>query len=233
MIASTSSQPARHGIFTGIMRIISILGLLAGLVSVPVYAADTLPAPTITGPTNNSTISSQTPPISGTAEPGSTVTVKEGATVICTATTAANSNWTCTPTAPLRDGLHTISVTATDDVGNTSPAVSSMFTIDTTAPTAPLINTPSNGSKTTNQRPPIAGIAEPETTVQIKRGNTVLCTALVDSAGRWSCTPTTDLSYGQHTITATSIDDAGNRSPAASTTFGVYNSLIYLPITCA
>lgn len=229
MIASTSARP---GAFSRIMRITSVLGLLGGLATVPVHAADNPPPPTITGPANNSTTSSQTPPISGTAEPGNTVTVKEGATVICTATADANGNWTCTPTTPLRDGPHTIIVTAADHAGNTSPAVSSAFTIDTTAPAAPLISGPSNNSKTTNPRPPINGTAEPGTTVRVTKYNITICSAVVDSAGRWSCTPATNLSYGQHTITAAAIDGAGNLSPAATTIFGVYNSLIYLPMTC-
>lgn len=192
----------------------------------------TAPAsPTITGPANGSTTSNPSPPISGTAEPGSTVVVKEGDIVICTATTDANGNWSCTPTTPLSDGQHTITATATDDAGNTSPAASSTFTVDTTAPAVPIINGPSNGSKTANQRPPINGTAEPGTTVTVKEGNTVICTAVVDAAGRWSCTPSSNLSYGQHTITATSVDEAGNTSPAATTTFRVYNSLVYVPMT--
>lgn len=42
---------------------------------------------------------------------------------------------TCKPASALKDGSHTISVTATDNDGNTSAAKTSTFTVDTVPPT--------------------------------------------------------------------------------------------------
>src|SRR5574343_37456 len=58
-------------------------------------------------------------PISGTAEPGATVVLKDkDGNVIGTTTADANGNWSITPKAPLPAG--TITATATDAAGNTA-----------------------------------------------------------------------------------------------------------------
>lgn len=79
------------------------------------------PAPVITSPKNNqsATLDAQ---IIGTAEPGATVTVTEGGSTLCTATASTSGAWSCAPAGGLTAGKQTITATATDPTGLTSPA---------------------------------------------------------------------------------------------------------------
>ncbi|MCY1001153.1 DUF4215 domain-containing protein [Myxococcus sp. MISCRS1] len=188
--------------------------------------------PVITGPANGSTVSTGTPPISGTSAPGTTVTVREGTTVVCTATTDASGNWSCTPTTPLPDGSHTLTATAVTPEGSTSEtSAPTTFIVDTTAPGAPVISGPAGGSTVSTGTPPISGTSEPGATVTVREGGTVVCTATADASGNWSCTPTTPLSEGPHTLTATATDGAGNTSPpSAPVTFTVSTTVPGAPV---
>jgi hypothetical protein len=94
-------------------------------------------APVIT--TASSTSSNTKPTIAGTAEPGSTVKVFDGATLLGTVVADGTGAWSFTQSSSLGDGAHTITATATDAAGNTSTASTSItITVDTTAPTAAI-----------------------------------------------------------------------------------------------
>lgn len=77
------------------------------------------------------TTSDATPTISGSAEPGSTVRLYEGGTLLGTATADENGGYTITLADPLTEGAHEITARATDEAGNTdqSPARRT-FTVD-------------------------------------------------------------------------------------------------------
>ncbi|WP_309235804.1 Ig-like domain-containing protein, partial [Amycolatopsis sp. SID8362] len=187
-------------------------------------------APVITGPVAGSTIGDSTPTISGTGEPGATVTVSEGATVLCTATVDATGNWSC-DSSTLPDGSHTVTATQADAAGNVS-AVSApdTFTVDSAVPAAPVIAGPVDGSMTSDSTPAISGTGEPGATVTVSEGTTVLCTATVAADGTWSCDSST-LSDGSHTITATQADAAGNVSAvSAPDTFTVDSAVPAAPV---
>ena len=78
--------------------------------------------------------SASRPIITGTAEPGSIVTVLDGGTALGTTSPAADGTWRFIPPAPLANGPHTITATTTDDAGNTSAASPALAaTIDTTS----------------------------------------------------------------------------------------------------
>ncbi|MFE6910919.1 Ig-like domain-containing protein [Streptomyces erythrochromogenes] len=87
----------------------------------------------ITDPATGSTLTDNTPTFSGTAAPGSTVTLTDGGTVICTAVADDNGAWECTPVAPLKNGEHVVTPTATDGQGNTTTGDPVTITIDYTA----------------------------------------------------------------------------------------------------
>ncbi|TGN65540.1 Ig-like domain repeat protein [Nocardioides eburneiflavus] len=101
-------------------------------------ADDTDPpaAPVITAPAEGASVQDTTPQISGTGEPGATVTVSEGSTVLCTAVVATDTTWSCSPTVALPLGPHTVTATQEDAAGNPSPADTVSFTI--VAPTPPV-----------------------------------------------------------------------------------------------
>lgn len=77
--------------------------------------------PVITAPANGSVTDDGTPTISGTAEAGVTVNLSIDGAAAVTAV-ASGGVWSYTPSATLSAGGHTLSATATDGVGNVSPA---------------------------------------------------------------------------------------------------------------
>ncbi|MBV5797865.1 BapA prefix-like domain-containing protein, partial [Pseudomonas aeruginosa] len=95
--------------------------------------------------------------LSGTAEPGSSVTLTDGnGNPIGQTTADANGNWSFTPSTPLPDGT-VVNVVARDAAGNSSPPAS--VTVDAVAPATPVVN-PSNGTT-------LSGTAEPGATVTL------------------------------------------------------------------
>jgi hypothetical protein len=168
-----------------------------------------------------------TPTLTFSAEPGGTVQVYDGTTLLGTATESPAGTFTFT-TAALATGTHTLSATATDAAGNVS-AGSSIFTlnVDTSAPNAPLIvavsddqalNTGNlvNGMVTNDSTLTLTFSAEPGSTVQVYDGTTLLGIATESPAGTFSFTATA-LATGAHTLSATATDAAGNVSAASST----------------
>ena len=151
-----------------------------------------------------------TPTLTGTAEPGSTVQIFNGAAVIGSVAADANGNWSFTPPAALADGTYTLTAQATDPVGNTG-AGSAPFTltIDTAPPSAPTV-TQSNAQG-------LAGTAEAGSIVRIDLDGdgTADATVTADGAGNWRYTPSPALPDGT-AVTVTTIDAAGNVSEPAS-----------------
>lgn len=119
-------------------------------------------------------------------------------------------------------------VTATDAAGNIS-APSGNFTlqVDTVAPDAPTIATVAdnagtvqgnltNGQATDDASPKLSGNAAANSTVTIYDNGAAIGIALADNNGGWSFTPGTDLSNGNHVLTVTATDAAGNVSPPST-----------------
>jgi Bacterial Ig-like domain/Bacterial Ig domain len=79
------------------------------------------PAPAITTPKGGQTIKLDGS-ISGTAEPGASVTVNEGSAALCTGTASDSGAWSCAPASGLTSGKQTITATATDPTGYASAA---------------------------------------------------------------------------------------------------------------
>ena len=164
-----------------------------------------------------------TPTLTGVAEAGSTVTVKDGATVLGTTVADASGNYAFTPTSALSDGVHALNVTATDLAGNVSTQASQTVTIDTQIATPSVgLSAPalSVGGVTYDRdnTPTLTGVAEAGSTVTVKDGSTVLGTTVADASGNYSFTPSSNraLSEGNHTLQVTATDAAGNVSSVAT-----------------
>ncbi len=171
------------------------------------------PAPVIVAPAAGAD-AGQSAPISGTAEPGNTVTVKEGATTVCTAIVKADRSWSCTPTVPLTLGAHNITATQTDLPA--SPLVRYPTSTPRSFNAIPVaIYSPTEGALLFDSTPAISGggVTGETITVKDEAGNTV-CTAPV-VAGSWSCTPTVPLSDGPHTLQPVSNGVNGTVTGAA------------------
>ena len=151
--------------------------------------------------------------VSGTAEPGSTVSLFAGATLLGTATTDGSGNWSVPLTLP--EGTYNLTATATDAAGNTSaPSAAAPTIIDLTDPPTSTVTgqTPAIGNTT----PLISGTAEPGSRVAIFDGTTLLGTATTDGTGAWSFQPSTPLGAGTHSITVAATDVAGNTGPLSA-----------------
>jgi hypothetical protein len=112
----------------------------------------------------------------------------------------------------LSAGPHTFQVRARDTAGNTdgSPA-SQSWTIDVTPPSAPLINTPVNGSITNDASITVSGDAEPASTVTVFDNGVSKGTVTANSTSGWTQTLPAE-SDGTHTYVARATDAAGNTS---------------------
>jgi MYXO-CTERM domain-containing protein len=170
-------------------------------------------APVVLTPANGSTTNNNRPTYSGSAEPGSTVTVMVEGTAVGSTTANASGEWTFIQPVALVEGPHTVRATATDAPGNMSPeSNSNMFAVDTTPPAAPVGLTPANDSTTNNNRPTYSGTAEKESTVTVWLDETEAGSTRTNAAGEWSVTPATALSEGLHRAVARATDSAGNAS---------------------
>ncbi|MEU1607994.1 Ig-like domain-containing protein, partial [Micromonospora matsumotoense] len=89
------------------------------------------------------------------------------------------------------------------------------------APGRTVITTPGDGKTLGDSSPAFAGTGEAGSTVRLADAGSTMCTATVDAAGNWTCTPATVLTEGEHTITATATDEAGNTSQGGPITITI------------
>jgi hypothetical protein len=180
------------------------------------------PAPTVDEPADGDVINDATPTFTGTGEPGAVIDlVVDGTTIDDAATVDTNGNWEFTPTTDRADGPHTVSATQTLN-GATSPATAvNAFVIDTDAPDAPVITEPDEGDRTDDPTPTITGTGEPGATATVVVDWDEVGRVTVNAAGNWQLPLTDALADGEHTITATQTDEAGNESAADEVTFVV------------
>jgi uncharacterized protein (TIGR03382 family) len=165
----------------------------------------TLPpaAPVITGPKSGDVLDTATPALSGTAEPGSQVTVREGDQELCTATADDTGKWSCTPAAPLADGPHTVTATASK-AGKTSGASSPVsFSIDTQAPDTTITQGPPSRTGDTGAA---FAYASSEAGVHYE------CS--LDGEAYAPCQDAYDVEPGQHTLRVRAVDAVGHRDPS-------------------
>ena len=199
--------------------------------AVPVLVSVVDDVGTVVSLTSGQLTNDARPTLSGTAEAGSTVNVYDGDLLLGSVVADANSNWSFTPANPLADGLHNLTVTATDAVGNVSlPTAGFTVNVDATAPGAPVITSivddvgtlqgpVINGNPTNDTRPTLNGTAEANSVVRIYDGSTLVGQVTANAQGQWTLPQTTTtLTDGVHNFTATATDAAGNLSAASPVT---------------
>jgi len=164
------------------------------------------------------------PELGGKGKPGSTVTIKDGDDVLGSTVVDPDGNWTFTPEQDLADGDHSLTVVSKDPAGNEVTSPSFDITVDATAPEKPVLGSAtddvgtirgdlSNGSTTDDANPTFNGSAEPGSRVDIYDNGEHIGSTVADDKGAWQFTPTTPLPEGEHHITTTATDEAGNTSP--------------------
>ncbi|MBI5558769.1 MAG: Ig-like domain-containing protein, partial [Deltaproteobacteria bacterium] len=148
----------------------------------------------------------------------SVVAQQEGAGNVSGITVENNDTFILTPAVlPLADGLYTVTLTASDAIGNTAP-YSFSFTIDTQGPRKPVITGGLVASGAIRERPNqniadntailLTGTAENQTTLWINGMQHQTITS-----GSWSSSLT--LANGDNTFEVWVEDGVGNRSPSA------------------
>lgn len=157
----------------------------------------------VTSPTN---VSSQT--ISGDREGNATVTVSANSPVIVGVISYPSpSTWQCS-ISNLAEGPNTLTVTATDALGNTN-SVSATIALDTVSPTVTIapVSSPVNAATQT-----ISGTRSSDALISVNAAGSRIIGFSYPTPTSWSCTLT--LAEGNNLITVTAKDGAGNSSSA-------------------
>jgi hypothetical protein len=159
--------------------------------------------------------------ITGTSQPGTTVSLYDNGVLAGSAGTNAQGQWGYV-VGHLADGAHSFTAKATDTGGHVSGTSTALnFTVDTGAPSAPsalgdsaIVNGYVNAAHDTAAQA-LTGTAEANSKVTIYDGTTLLGMATASGAGAWSYTLGV-LATGPHSLTATATDAAGNTGVASS-----------------
>lgn len=118
-----------------------------------------------------------------------------------------------------QEGAWSTSTTITDAAGNSTTAPTVGFTLDTTASlsltsvvddVAGLTGALSSTNLTNDKRPTLTYAADPGSTVTIYDNGVSIGTAVANGSGVATFIPTSDLTDGSHSFTASSVDPAGN-----------------------
>lgn len=178
------------------------------------------------------TVSADGKTITGNAEAGSTVTIKDAnGNVIGSGTAGSDGSFTIPLNTPQLGG-ETLTATATDPSGNTGPGTTVI------APNIPLPGEPSitgvtndngnttnggtvnNNQATNDNTPTLQGKGRAGTTVHIYDNGVQIGTVVVGSNGTWSFTPGSALPDGSHAFTVIATNERGESatSPAYTVT---------------
>ncbi|EXE90852.1 bacterial Ig-like domain family protein, partial [Acinetobacter sp. 1578804] len=147
-----------------------------------------------------------TDPVSGTAEPGSTVTVTYPDGTTATVVAGTDGSWSVPNPGNLVDG-DTVTATATDPAGNTSLPGTGTVSADITPPVVALDDVLTNDST-----PALTGTVNDPTATVVVNVDGVDYPAVNNGDGTWTLADNTlpALTDGPHTITVTATDAAGN-----------------------
>jgi hypothetical protein len=154
-----------------------------------------------TGVSNTDNITNDTTPtFAGTAPPESTVELSSDGVSLGTNAADATGAWSLT--TALDEGMHTITATATDAIGNVSdPSAPLSVTVDTTAPTITASHTPEPNANGWNNTDVIVSFE---------------CTDALSGLAGTPPAPTTVSTEGAHTVTGSCEDVAGNTAQATT-----------------
>ncbi|MDK4747454.1 Ig-like domain-containing protein [Leclercia adecarboxylata] len=160
--------------------------------------------------TNGGFTDDNQPELGGSGDPGSIIAIYDNGLLVAEVEVAANGAWSYTPPVAMEDGLHSITLTETDEAGNLSPVSAPFeFTIDRTPPPAPT------GLVLNTEGTLLTGTAEANSTVTVSNDlGVTLGTAVADASGAFSVTLNAAQLNGE-TLSAAATDRAGNEGPAA------------------
>ena len=185
----------------------------------PSVVATTSPAPNANGYNRTSPVTLQLSATDSDGVASITYRINGGAPVTVNAAAAS---------IPFSgDGTYTVTYSATDNLGGTSPTGTRIVRIDTVAPAAPSAPTLATASDTgssstdriTNDRTPtFTGTVEPGATVRLYSDGVQVGTGVASGSGVYSVTSGTLLAEGARAITVRVVDLADNVGALSTST---------------
>ncbi len=191
----------------------------------PVASSAPVLAPTSdTGVQGDGITSVALPTLTGTAEPGSTISLYDGDVLIGTGSADPTTGaWAVTASTPLSEGANSLTATSTDAAGNTSAASGPLAVTLGTSGLTLAVATDSGviGDGITNIATPIlVGTAAAGDTVTLTDDTSgtpiTIGTAVADQTGNWSYTPTLPVADGTYELIATETLADGTILPSSS-----------------
>ena len=177
---------------------------------------------------NGGVTNDTTPTFTGNGVAGETIRVIVNGGPPTFFTVPTGGTWTYTPAA-LTDGASTFSFVSIDKAGNRSATTTFTLTVDTVAPSAPVITSVAddvtpvttpipNGGATNDTTPTFTGtVAQGAALVVSINGGAPASIPVTN--GNWVYAPT--LANGTYAFSFVAVDTAGNESPAATFTLTV------------
>jgi hypothetical protein len=214
--------PAADGEYTITVTALDFAAQTASATSTVTLDSTPPAPPTFERPTEGSILADSPVPLAGTAPGAATVEISLNFEVICTETVEGGT-FDC-ETGALEDGNYEVTGVALDGLGNRSnPSAPVSFTVDTSAPEAPVIVSPVDGVTIEDTMPTFQGTGEAGSLVTVAHvDGDEICSATADETGSFSCVGTADFDPGQYTVQATAADNNGRTSdPSESVTFTV------------
>ncbi|MBZ4420071.1 Ig-like domain-containing protein [Myxococcus sp. RHSTA-1-4] len=221
----TPDSPLNQGTRTVTVRSRDRAGNVSAASAARSFSVDSVApsAPTLATPANGALLTTVRPTYTGTAEVGGTVEVYVDDQLLQgTATAAAGGSWTLTQPADLGQGLHWFRALVKDAAGNSSGfSVTRTFTVDSVAPSAPVVLAPANNDALNTDVVTVRGTAEAGTIVSISLDTQHQGEAVVNAAGSWSFVIPQSVSENTHALVAQVRDAAGNSSANTTVNFSV------------
>lgn len=166
-----------------------------------------------------------TPTFTGTAEPGSTITLTIDGRPYPAVIVGPDGTWSLTVPSEMRQGSYAVQVIATDKAGNPSEPADYPFVLDTetSRPIANLIAEDDTGFSQTdwitkiNDSLTMQGTAEKYTTINIMVDGKSVGTVYADADGKWefTYTPFPSLSNQTYVVTFEATDEVGNKASSS------------------
>ena len=162
--------------------------------------------------------------ITGAIDPGSQVSLYDGASVVGTGIADSNGHFSIV-TSLLSAGTRTLHAVASNGIGVASlPSALLTIVVDTEGPSAPsglalevASDSATIGDNVTNVvRPTIIGFAEAGSTIALLDGANPVGTGSANDNGSFAITVTAQLSDGIHSLTAKATDLVGNTGLASN-----------------
>ena len=128
--ADGTDSPLSDGVYTITAQLTDVAGNTSGTSAPFALTVDTV-APTVPVlDQNGQTLEDNTPTLTGTAEPGASVTVTLGSGEVLQAVADGAGQWSVTATVPVPEGALTVDMVARDTAGNTSATGNAGVTVD-------------------------------------------------------------------------------------------------------